>query len=223
MGWFPSVILAAVVATSGDGSADLARLMRSSSIATSGRSSPTAAISATGPTPPGARPTCGWIRRRRPRPIATAARAIVPGDCKRQRALSADHRREMLPSECRPRSPAKSLSPAEIEKLGRWIDQGAKWQPHWSFIPPARPPASRVGQTRERVAQPDRRVHSGPARARRARALSRGRARHLDPARHARPDRAAAHRGRNRRVRKRHKPGRLREGRRSPAGLAAAR
>ena len=45
----------------------------SSSIATSGRSSRTIVISATGPTRPSARPTCGWIRSRRPRPIATAA------------------------------------------------------------------------------------------------------------------------------------------------------
>ena len=38
-----------------------------------------------------------------------------------------------------PAKSGKSLSAAEIEKLGRWIDQGAKWQPHWSFIPPAEP------------------------------------------------------------------------------------
>src|SRR5262249_12288506 len=26
-----------------------------------------------------------------------------------------------------------------VEGLGRWIEQGAKWQNHWSFIPPQRP------------------------------------------------------------------------------------
>src|SRR3954451_14813493 len=33
-----------------------------------------------------------------------------------------------------------ALKPAEIDRLRRWIAQGAEWQPFWSFIPP-RPPA----------------------------------------------------------------------------------
>jgi hypothetical protein len=32
------------------------------------------------------------------------------------------------------------LTPGEIEKLRAWIAQGAKWQSHWSFIPPKRRP-----------------------------------------------------------------------------------
>jgi mono/diheme cytochrome c family protein len=31
------------------------------------------------------------------------------------------------------------LSDAEIETLREWVAQGAKWQKHWSFIPPVRP------------------------------------------------------------------------------------
>ena len=31
------------------------------------------------------------------------------------------------------------LSPREIAMLRRWIEQGATWQKHWSFIPPTRP------------------------------------------------------------------------------------
>src|SRR5262245_65218064 len=31
------------------------------------------------------------------------------------------------------------LSSAEIDLVRRWIEQGAKWQGHWSFIPPKRP------------------------------------------------------------------------------------
>ncbi|HLO09316.1 MAG TPA: c-type cytochrome domain-containing protein, partial [Desulfobacteria bacterium] len=31
------------------------------------------------------------------------------------------------------------LSDAEIDLIRRWIEQGAKWQGHWSFIPPKRP------------------------------------------------------------------------------------
>ena len=31
------------------------------------------------------------------------------------------------------------LTNAEIEKIKRWIDEGAKWSPHWSFVTPRRP------------------------------------------------------------------------------------
>src|SRR5205807_4156384 len=37
------------------------------------------------------------------------------------------------------------LSDQEIETLRLWIAQGAKWQKHWSFIPPERPPLLKVG------------------------------------------------------------------------------
>ena len=77
----------------------------------------------------------------------------MPGDLEGQRALPAHHGRRMPPSGCRRQNPARSLSAGEIEKLGRWIDQGAKWQPHWSFIPPRRPPVPQVAN-RERVRNP---------------------------------------------------------------------
>jgi Protein of unknown function (DUF1553)/Protein of unknown function (DUF1549)/Concanavalin A-like lectin/glucanases superfamily/Planctomycete cytochrome C len=38
----------------------------------------------------------------------------------------------------------KSLSAAEIDQIGRWIAQGAVWQPHWAFIPPRRPALPQV-------------------------------------------------------------------------------
>ena len=31
------------------------------------------------------------------------------------------------------------LSDVEIDLIRRWIEQGAKWQGHWAFIPPKRP------------------------------------------------------------------------------------
>ena len=34
----------------------------------------------------------------------------------------------------------KVLKPEEKERIGRWIAQGAPWEPHWSFINPERPP-----------------------------------------------------------------------------------
>ena len=34
----------------------------------------------------------------------------------------------------------KKLSAAQIDLLKRWIERGAVWTPHWSYIPPQRPP-----------------------------------------------------------------------------------
>jgi len=33
----------------------------------------------------------------------------------------------------------RSLSPEEIALLRRWVETGAEWAPHWSFLPPTRP------------------------------------------------------------------------------------
>jgi mono/diheme cytochrome c family protein len=38
-----------------------------------------------------------------------------------------------------PKATKKVLSAAQKELLARWIREGAAYQPHWSFIPPARP------------------------------------------------------------------------------------
>ena len=43
-----------------------------------------------------------------------------------------------------PLKSGKTLSAAEIERIGRWITAGAKWQPHWAFIAPKRPPTPHV-------------------------------------------------------------------------------
>ena len=43
-----------------------------------------------------------------------------------------------------PPKSGKVLSPAQTETIRRWIAEGAKWQPHWAFIPPQRPPIPRV-------------------------------------------------------------------------------
>src|SRR6266850_2671993 len=39
----------------------------------------------------------------------------------------------------------EKLSAREIELIGRWIEQGAKWQPHWSFIPVSSPKIREAG------------------------------------------------------------------------------
>ena len=34
---------------------------------------------------------------------------------------------------------APALSEAEIKKLARWIDEGAKWEDHWAYVAPIKP------------------------------------------------------------------------------------
>jgi hypothetical protein len=63
--------------------------------------------------------------------------AIVPGDRTRSelwKRLTAT-KKGVMP----PRSSGKQLTPAQIELVGKWIDQGARWDAHWAYTPPQRP------------------------------------------------------------------------------------
>jgi hypothetical protein len=46
-----------------------------------------------------------------------------------------------------PYSDRKPLSEKEVATVRAWIEQGAKWQSHWSFTPPVRPPLPPVANT----------------------------------------------------------------------------
>src|SRR5207244_2827843 len=39
-----------------------------------------------------------------------------------------------------PRGKGDPLTPAQIAKLRTWIDQGAKYEEHWAYVKPQRPP-----------------------------------------------------------------------------------
>ena len=93
------------------------------------------------------------------------------------------------------------LSEADIALLRDWIDQGARGMAdeppgvppaasHWAFVPPRRPDVP-DGPRDELGPQPDRPLHPGPARARRALAVARGRTHDPAPPRQPRPDRPA--------------------------------
>lgn len=56
-----------------------------------------------------------------------------------QRVISEDSAERMPPLDS-----GRSLSNAEKELIQRWIAQGAKWQRHWSLIPPDSPPIPEV-------------------------------------------------------------------------------
>lgn len=56
-----------------------------------------------------------------------------------QRLVSKDAD-ELMP----PAKSHKALKPAEIARIRQWIEGGAPWQPHWSFIKPERAPVPSV-------------------------------------------------------------------------------
>ena len=69
--------------------------------------------------------------------------AVVPGDPEKSelylRISTEDESRRMPPVYSE-----RKLSTSQIALVRQWIEQGAKWQKHWSFIPPvhAEPPRS---------------------------------------------------------------------------------
>jgi len=77
--------------------------------------------------------------------LRSGARAVAPGD----RHASELYQRITAEPEDRmpPASFPKTLSEAQVDLLGRWIDEGAPWAQHWAFIPPAQHPLPEVQQT----------------------------------------------------------------------------
>ena len=51
------------------------------------------------------------------------------------RLVDADPTKKMPPPKT-----GKKLTAEQIAKLKQWIEEGAVWQPHWSFVPPMKPP-----------------------------------------------------------------------------------
>ena len=62
-----------------------------------------------------------------------------PGDSELfRRVTSSDPEQKMPPAES-----GKSLTPRDIALLKKWIEQGAKYEGHWAFLPIKRPAESR--------------------------------------------------------------------------------
>ena len=61
-----------------------------------------------------------------------------------------------------PKKAGELLKPAEVETLKRWIDQGAEYTEHWSFVPPiARPLPPEAAPEFSGVQPIDRWIHKG--------------------------------------------------------------
>src|SRR5216117_710317 len=70
-------------------------------------------------------------------------RAIVPGDLARSemfRRITAKDESVHMP----PVRSGRRLTEQQIDLIRRWIEQGAKWDKHWSLIPPKRPELPKV-------------------------------------------------------------------------------
>lgn len=69
--------------------------------------------------------------------LKSGNRAVVPSDLTKsaliQRVMAADPE-EIMP----PVKHAKPLSTAQVDTLKRWVQEGAPWKAHWSFLPPER-------------------------------------------------------------------------------------
>jgi hypothetical protein len=70
-------------------------------------------------------------------------RIIVPGNAaqsKLYQKISSKDESFIMP----PADSGRTLTPKQIELIKTWIDQGAKWEMLWSFVPPKRPPVPEV-------------------------------------------------------------------------------
>jgi len=78
-------------------------------------------------------------------PLSQGRFAIVPGDPARSQILQ-----RVTAANPAVRMPfgGEPLSSREVELLRRWIEQGAVWQKHWSFLPPQHPALPQVKDAR---------------------------------------------------------------------------
>ena len=78
--------------------------------------------------------------------LSSGGRAIVPSSLNRshiwERINNTDPEEMMPPPESN-----LSLNEYEIALIGKWIEQGAEWKPHWSFIPPEKPSLPEVDKS----------------------------------------------------------------------------
>jgi hypothetical protein len=94
-------------------------------------------------------------------PESPGKRAIVPGNTakseliRRITATDADERMPPL------KSHKPALSAVQVATIGRWIEQGAEYKPHWAYMPIASPDVPRTTQDSRAINEIDRFVFAG--------------------------------------------------------------
>src|SRR5205809_1682656 len=72
---------------------------------------------------------------------------VVPGDLASsllyQRISAPDKAKRMPPPYAQ-----RHLTDQQVDLIRRWIEQGAKWELHWAFVPPKRPELPKVSDTK---------------------------------------------------------------------------
>jgi hypothetical protein len=75
--------------------------------------------------------------------LRTGNHALVPGSLD-ESELVARVTHESVKQRMPPQSTGKPLSPAQIETLKSWVEQGGKYERHWSLVPPTRAPGGSI-------------------------------------------------------------------------------
>ena len=86
-------------------------------------------------------------------------RAIVPGDLAKSDAvvrIESHEADEQMP----PPKSDKKLKPEQIALVKKWIAQGAKYEPHWSFIAPKRPAVPELRTPNAQLPTPNAQVRN---------------------------------------------------------------
>lgn len=81
------------------------------------------------------------------KPAKSGDLAIVPGDPAKSQLIAritASDKDDLMP----PPATRKELTPAQIERLTRWIQDGAPWKEHWAYVKPERPRLPEVQDAR---------------------------------------------------------------------------
>jgi hypothetical protein len=90
------------------------------------------------------------LREEALKPAKSGAVAIVPGSAAKSELLkriTTKDADDVMP----PTKSGKKLTTAQVELLRRWIEQGAKFQEHWAFVKPERPPVPPVQSSKFKV------------------------------------------------------------------------
>src|SRR5262245_16970656 len=81
----------------------------------------------------------GGFAKRKDGPVIVPSK---PQESELFRRITTEDETERMPQA----KSGRRLNEHEVALIRRWIEQGAKWQQHWAFIPPKRPPLPQVKQ-----------------------------------------------------------------------------